>query len=574
MFGWVLAGVTGPRSFASEAVAKAENEVRTAWTAKAGGGSLRIVVRGYRGRPPTQRYLGQLRTFAEQLAASGDLKPAVRFTEVLGWSFENHPEVELSGNALTLPLSHPALALASVLKEGRDAPVVRQLRKVRAAELSAIFRSKRPELLEAYASAAAFCESFDGSAGRLEPEGTTVHRAGPQLVRRVLETRSASGGRSELLVRAFATEKGWSTARALHTFRFDALCDVWAVEAFEYDGAGSLTARTLLDGNLHEIARVAAPQWRDFAPAATMGPLVAILDTGFDADSVLGARVAGAAQVTRTRELWTELRARRNRGEDTASLRAKIEASSPGWDFISDDPFPEDFDGGFYELSSGLFEQENARHGTLMAEVVQQTAAPAAVTLLPLRVLRGAGRSRLADAIHYAARRGARVVLMSFAFPDREDTETVRAAILDHPDMVFIAAAGNNDGRDLDARPLFPAHIQAPHLLSVAATVSETESRLAPYSNYGVETVTFAVSGDWPHADGTSVAAARLAGWVARMLAQWPELSPPDVRERLAQDLAPAEALRGFIVHPGRIQSEKLVPLTRFGRRDRETAEP
>lgn len=233
-----------------------------------------------------------------------------------------------------------------------------------------------------------------------------------------------------------------------------------------------------------------------------------------------------------------------------------------GWDFVDDDPYPDDVapPGG------------RRSHGTQMAGIIAQTTgnaiggagvAPAA-TIMPIRVLRpdvtGSARA-IARGLRFATDRGADVVNLSIAGPS--ETRVLRNA-LDYAEAkgVTVVAAAGNDGRPSVSWPA--AH---PKVVAVGA-VAQNMTR-ARYSNYGsaLDLVAPAGAGDrvdtgYGPGDGvvaqtlkggpsnfcfcftasTSAAAAQVSGVAALLVGSGRATRPAEIRTALlssAQDLGP-----------------------------------
>src|SRR5690606_23716226 len=91
------------------------------------------------------------------------------------------------------------------------------------------------------------------------------------------------------------------------------------------------------------------------------------------------------------------------------------------------------------------------------------------VSLLPLRALNddGWGSSLdIADAMTYAARRGARVVNVSLGGTGY--SHAMLDAICGAPDTLFVVAAGNS-GKDVEREPFYPCSFPVANVLCVAA---------------------------------------------------------------------------------------------------------
>ena len=179
-----------------------------------------------------------------------------------------------------------------------------------------------------------------------------------------------------------------------------------------------------------------------------------------------------------------------------------------GYDFFDMDPSPTDDDG----------------HGTHVAGIIAAgknnsvgiAGAAPEVSLMAVDIFSQFGGTTtdvIVEAINYAADNGAQIVNMSFGGPVFDPA--MYEAIAAHPDVLFVAAAGNDRfnidvtedspagftidwhiDHDVDpATPnvLFPA---LPHIMSVAA-LSPVNGVLAGFSNYGVRAVDLAAPGEF-----------------------------------------------------------------------------
>ncbi|TVQ69948.1 MAG: hypothetical protein EA372_11250, partial [Chromatiaceae bacterium] len=218
-----------------------------------------------------------------------------------------------------------------------------------------------------------------------------------------------------------------------------------------------------------------------------------------------------------------------------------------GWNFIDNKPDPTDDHG----------------HGTHVAGIVGAVGNNGIgvaginweVSLMPLKFLdeRGNGRiSDVIDAIHYAVDNGAHVINASYSTPgesvaEREAIEYARDA------GVLFVAAGGNDRRNLDERPIYPAAHQLENVIAVGS--STRNGTLSSTSNTGPNTLHLAAPGEgilstWPKGiscagntdasyclvSGTSMSAPMVTGAAALLWSQMDMDDPTTwrrVRERI-----------------------------------------
>lgn len=190
------------------------------------------------------------------------------------------------------------------------------------------------------------------------------------------------------------------------------------------------------------------------------------------------------------------------------------------------------------------------------------------VALMGAKFLNSQGGGDLANAIKaidWAVEHGAQVISASWGGgpSSRLLEDSIRRA--GQRGIVFVAAAGN-EANNNDARPTYPASYNLDNIIAVAAT--DSNDRLADFSNFGATKVLLAAPGveiystlksnSYGNLDGTSMAAPHVTGAVALLLAREPNLSPTEVRARIAKAVDKVAGLAGKVATGGRLNIAKL----------------
>lgn len=149
-----------------------------------------------------------------------------------------------------------------------------------------------------------------------------------------------------------------------------------------------------------------------------------------------------------------------------------------------------------------------------------------------------------------AAAAGAQVVNLSFGYEPSDPhfrviRETWKRRIASLPDVVFVAAAGNETA-ELDGNNSAPGGISLPNLITVAGTARCEPDRPAGFSNYGPAVDVAAPAEDVPvvffggsvigygTASGTSFAAPMVASLAAILKSIRPSLTPAQIKHYIA----------------------------------------
>ncbi|MGI9333265.1 MAG: S8 family serine peptidase [Gammaproteobacteria bacterium] len=195
------------------------------------------------------------------------------------------------------------------------------------------------------------------------------------------------------------------------------------------------------------------------------------------------------------------------------------------------------------------------RHGTRIASVVLREAPVA--TIVPYRYPRPR-MARMRTLVEDAASQDVVIVNLSLVSTERKEWLAFEYAASQHPDMLFVAAAGNF-GRDLAAWPAYPAAFDLPNL--IVATSSTRTGDLAEGANFGASQVDVMVPAVEVRAagfdgierafSGSSYAAARLSALAACLLSANPSWRAPELKraivERAERQPRPFHVRFGFL---------------------------
>ena len=246
--------------------------------------------------------------------------------------------------------------------------------------------------------------------------------------------------------------------------------------------------------------------------------------------------------------------------EQVGLLNQQIKETAVGWDFSEEDGQPYDYS-DFLCNFSGVFV-----HGTAVAGVASKGSDD--IAILPIRKP-SEQEEKFYSAVEYAFRRGSKIVNISLSSDKKDKFKYLDRAIKDHPDILFVIAAGN-EGRDIDSAPIYPASFDHSNIIVVAAIVGARE--LWPESNYGVSSVDVAAQGIWIHTIrpensrslvdvGTSLSAAQVTRIAAKIKFIRPELSPEQIKDIIRNSVTPVPELRGKVKYGGIVNEELALEL-------------
>lgn len=135
--------------------------------------------------------------------------------------------------------------------------------------------------------------------------------------------------------------------------------------------------------------------------------------------------------------------------------------------------------------------------------------------------------------------------------------------------ILFIAAAGNNYGQNLDASPYYPASYTSANLIAVAS-ITKTGA-LSSFSNIGATTVDLGApgsgifstlpsgtNGSYGSYDGTSMATPHVTGAAALYASVKPAATAAKIKSAILTATTPTTSLSGKCVTGGRLNISKL----------------
>jgi subtilisin family serine protease len=235
-----------------------------------------------------------------------------------------------------------------------------------------------------------------------------------------------------------------------------------------------------------------------------------------------------------------------------------------GWDFANNDNDPMD----------------DNEHGTHVAGTVGAVGnnnlgvigvAPNNVSLVALKFLDASGSGATSNAIlalDYATANDILITNNSWGGLLPIPSKALKAAItaFEEKGGLFVAAAGNSS-LNTDLVAAYPASYPHDSIISVAAT--DHKDLLAYYSNYGKHTVDIAApgseiystlpGGNYGYLSGTSMASPHVAGAVALVWSQNPDLTAPQVKQKVMGSTEPYFNPLGVFSKAGRLNLFKAL---------------
>ena len=267
--------------------------------------------------------------------------------------------------------------------------------------------------------------------------------------------------------------------------------------------------------------------------------------------------------------LWTELLNRdlierliqwRSYKDQVNFINQELKEISIGWDFKEEDEMPYD-----YGESLPAILAESFHHGTIMAGIISRDSDD--IAILPVRLFKES--KKYYDAIQYAFRRGSKIVNCSFGSDYKSEYKALSSAIKDHPDMLFVVAAGN-ESRNIDVEPAYPASFDHSNMIVVAA--ADIKGELWREPNYGVVSVDVAALGTDTALEpenskglstGTSIATAQVSRIAAKIKFLNPQLTPEQIIAIIGNSVTQIPNFKGKVRYGGIVNEDRTLELAK-----------
>lgn len=237
-----------------------------------------------------------------------------------------------------------------------------------------------------------------------------------------------------------------------------------------------------------------------------------------------------------------------------------------GWNYVSNNPTVMDDDD----------------HGTHVAgiilgvgqDILASNVRESKIKIMALKFLDAKGSGSTANAVsamYYAVNMGARVINNSWG-GSAYSRSLHEAYTYAYTHGVMVASAAGNAGSNNDSVPMYPANLDTPNNISVAATTDADNK--ASFSNYGssVQVAAPGVAivssvpgtgcmspGCYQMMSGTSMASPFVAGLAALIVREAPQLSAYQIRSVIMSSVDTISNLNGKIATGGRVNVLKAI---------------
>lgn len=196
------------------------------------------------------------------------------------------------------------------------------------------------------------------------------------------------------------------------------------------------------------------------------------------------------------------------------------------------------------------------------------------VGLLPCRFITASGAGYISDAItciRLCQEEGAHIYSNSWGGVGYSEILHDEIKKLNSENALFVVAAGNNNGLDLDRSPLYPASYKESNVLTIGSTTST--NLMSAFSNIGRSTVHLAApgssiysttnDGEYGVMSGTSMAAPIVCGAAALLksiaLKAGYDLQPAEIKSLLVETATPFQDGSKYTISGGRLNTYEAV---------------
>jgi hypothetical protein len=308
---------------------------------------------------------------------------------------------------------------------------------------------------------------------------------------------------------------------------------LWKREWFNFEG--SMVRETYINRVILPLDEI-YPENSDFLLIANRKNrvLITILDSGIDYN-----HPKLAYKIPRYIMSAEELKKLEKKNQQ---LFDRMIQSIVGWDFETEDSMPYDYSDYFFNI------YESFDHGTHVGGIV--TKGSDELALLPIRYSSTEGE-KLYTAIEMAHFRGSKIVNISLGSTDKDYWLPLSKAMSDHPDMLFIVAAGNEEA-NLNEDPIYPACFNHSNMLVVGSV--DRNNEWSTFSNYSPTHVDIAAYGEdilssEPEnalglKSGTSMATPLVTRSAGKILYNNPDASPEEIIKIIRKSSIPIASLK------------------------------
>lgn len=233
-----------------------------------------------------------------------------------------------------------------------------------------------------------------------------------------------------------------------------------------------------------------------------------------------------------------------------------------GYDFVNNDGDPFDDNGHGTHVAGTIAATGNNNTGV--------TGVSWSAQIMGLKFLNASGfGSTFAaiQAVDYATMMGVKLTNNSWGGGGYSQALYDAIASAGDANQLFIAAAGNNYGKDNDVNPSYPASYNLDNIIAVTST--DHHDQLSNFSNIGRTSVDLSAPGSAIYStlpnnsygtlSGTSMATPHVSGAASLIWSQFPDMTADEVKNRIFKSVDPLAALNGKTATGGRLNVYRAI---------------